>query len=388
MLEKQKTLKNARVGLYIHIPFCIQKCPYCDFYSISNLSLIPDYINALIKEIQCKASFNQAIDTVYLGGGTPSVLNAYQIDHLCQTIFSHFDISQHAEITIEINPGTISNEKLLSWKSCGINRVNLGIQSFHDVHLKQLGRIYTSTQAHHAIDVLYQNNFSNIGIDLMYGIPGQSIDEFETDVHMAINYDLKHLSCYTLSYEPNTPLFQKIIEKKLIPSTEKTVVQMMASLMNISTDYGFDHYETSNYASSPSFRSKHNQKYWNLSPYIGLGASAHSYKPDQRSWNVKDIGQYIKMISSNIDPVSETEQLTQKQKMIEFIFLGLRTSQGIKLDRFEKMFSVCFNDIFSCRLEQLIADNYVERTKEACRLTYSGWFYLDSIIEQMVNCLE
>ena len=378
---------KLKTGLYVHIPFCIHKCAYCDFYSLPNLQLIPDYTNALIKEIQLKAN-QSLIDTIYFGGGTPSVLTVYEIEKIYHAIYHHFHIYEFPEITLEANPGTLSNDNLSAWKNLGINRINLGIQSFNDKHLHKLGRIYKADQAHDGIHLLLKNGFSNIGFDLIYGIPGQTINDFETDLLTAIQYHPKHLSCYSLTYEPGTPMYQQVKEKKMIPLSEKTVTKMMALLMEIMKDKGFDHYETSNFALCPEFRSKHNQKYWNnQTPYIGLGASAHSYTPYQRSWNVKDIGQYIHLLSLNKDPISGTEKLTREQQMIECILLGLRTKQGIQIDPFEKNFSVCFNEIFSETLTLLESDNYVDKTNDACRLTSTGWFYLDSITDQMVNCL-
>ncbi|MBF0449438.1 MAG: radical SAM family heme chaperone HemW [Candidatus Magnetomorum sp.] len=387
-MEKIQTNNERNIGLYIHIPFCIQKCPYCDFYSIPTCQFIPDYIDALIKEIQIKSTIHLPVDTIYYGGGTPSVLDPSQIERICESIQNHWQVIQHAEITLEANPGTLTEEKLTAWKSSGINRINLGIQSFHDIHLKQLGRIYTAFQAHQAIDLIQKKGFQNIGLDLIYGIPEQTLDDFEKDLLIAIEYKPEHLSCYSLTYEPETPLYQKMKQNTIKPLSENIVAQMMTSSMDISEQSGYDHYETSNYAWGSEFRSRHNQKYWALLPYLGFGASAHSFLDNRRFWNVKDVIQYIKRLSLYRDPVDGSEHLTPQQHMIEAIFLGLRTQQGIQVKEFEKRFSLYFNDIFSDVLDPLRMDGYIEKTPEWCRLKRSGWFYLDSIIEQMVHCLS
>ncbi|KPA19383.1 putative oxygen-independent coproporphyrinogen III oxidase [Candidatus Magnetomorum sp. HK-1] len=350
-------------------------------------NVIPDYVDALIKEIHLKSDTAQKIDTIYFGGGTPSVLESNQIKQIYEAIKYNWDIDPHAEITLEANPGTITADKLFGWKSSGINRINMGIQSFHDKHLKQLGRIHTAYEAQQAVHLAQNAEFKNIGLDFIYGVPEQTLDEWEQDLKKAISFHPKHLSCYSLTYEPGTLLYQKMKSKAIVPLLDEIVVQMIKKLLKVMDKNGFDHYETSNFASTPDFRSKHNQKYWQLKPYIGIGAASHSFSNNRRYWNYSDVTIYIKKLSQNLYPTEGCEELTSHQQMIEFLFLGLRTQQGIFIKEFERRFSINFSKIFSVPLENFTKDSYIEYSSDYCKLTRTGWFYLDSIVEQMVNCL-
>jgi len=375
------------IGLYIHIPFCIQKCVYCDFVSVPVLEWIPDYVDALIKEIQMRSRPDILVDTIYFGGGTPSILTANQIDTICKAIDDYWQIDARAEITLEANPGTLSEEKLQAWQLSGINRLNLGIQSFQDKHLKFLGRIHDVDQAHEAIDRIKHSRINNFGLDLMYGIPGQHLNEWIDDLQTAIQYTPNHLSCYSLTYEPGTPLFKALQQNFVMPLPDHRVRDMMKALITIMDQNQFDHYEISNFASQTEFRSKHNQKYWNNVPYLGFGVSAHSFESNTRFYNVSQVNHYIKQLHQNILPVECSETLTVDQQMIEAIFLGLRQTEGIPVRVFASRFSCSFTDLFSHVLEDMLESGYIELTDYTCRLTQKGLFYLDSIVQQIIDLL-
>ena len=374
-----------RIGLYINIPFCIKKCDYCDFVSIPKQSLIPDYIKALVNEVQLKSKADFQVDTIYFGGGTPSILNAENISCICQSIFKHWHIQENPEITIEVNPGTLSHGIINTWKTLGINRINLGVQSFHDPHLQKLGRIHNAKEADQAIHLLKDAGFQNIGLDLMYGIPNQTLDEWKKDLLQAISHHPQHLSCYSLTYEPGTPLYQKLQKKKIVSLPDITIRQMMHILFQGMAENTYDHYEISNFAADNKFRSKHNQKYWPGMPYIGLGAASHSFVEKKRFWNCSNVFEYIKKISIGDDPVENCEHLTIEQQIIESIFLGLRQKDGIQIHKFEAIFPYRFKDLFSEVLNELESVGYLEISSDSCRLSDDGKFYLDSICQRFIN---
>ena len=387
-MEESKKKNNQQLfGLYIHIPFCIKKCDYCDFYSIPMCNVVPDYIDALIKEIYLRSDKNKRIDTIYFGGGTPSVLKVKDIRRIYEAIQLSWKIDPQSEITIEVNPGTVSKEKITELKSIGINRINIGIQSFHEKYLKILGRIHTSKESFNAINLAQKAGFKNIGLDLIYGIPDQTPDEWEKDLDMAIDLNPEHISSYLLTYEPGTIIHKKKINKTIVPLTDNIIAQMMNKLIFKMETNNFDHYETSNFASSADFRSKHNQKYWKQVPYIGIGAAAHSYYKNTRYWNHSNVNAYIKKIYQNLLPTENSEKLTINQQIIESIFLGLRSKEGIIVKDFETKFKSNFYELFSEPLGHLIKDSYIEYSSFYCRLSRSGHFFLDSIVEQFINSL-
>jgi len=337
-------------------------------------------------EIQSKSRPNYQVDTIYFGGGTPSILSVDDLSCIFQVIQNNWEIQENIEITIEVNPGTLSDNKIQSWIELDINRINLGVQSFNNKHLRQLGRIHNAKAAHHAIHKLKKAGFKNIGFDLIYGIFDQTIDEWNNDLRQAISYHPQHLSCYALTYEPNTPLYSQVQNKKITPLPDHTVRKMMDILFQVMEQKKYDHYEISNFAASISFRSKHNQKYWNGTPYIGLGAASHSFLENKRFWNISNVDAYIHKILNGCDPLENVERLTIEQQIIEFIFLELRKKEGIRIHIFDNKFPYCFTDLFSDALKELESTGYIEVTDESCRLSSNGKFFLDSICQRLVQC--
>jgi putative oxygen-independent coproporphyrinogen III oxidase len=376
-------------SLYIHVPFCVKKCFYCDFYSVEDPSLHSAYVKALTKEIQlisCSDSEqDNEIDTIYFGGGTPSTLPIKIIEQILSEADNGFKIAKDTETTIEINPGTIDREYISALKSLGFNRLNIGVQSFQDDNLTFLGRVHSAKQAKKVIEFSRNEGFDNLGIDLIYGLPGQDESTWIKDLNKAISYKLEHLSCYMLTFEKNTPLHTKFKQGLIKPVSKEKLSYLFMKTSDYLVQNNYIHYEISNFASDLEHRSKHNLKYWNQKPYLGFGASAHSYDNKKRSWNHSDIKQYTADLNENILPISGKEILSEEQQMIEMIMLGLRTSKGIDLIKFEKYFNKNFLNYFDSVLPQLENERFYCTYNNRFVLTQKGMCYLDNIIKLFVD---
>jgi oxygen-independent coproporphyrinogen-3 oxidase len=381
-------------GLYIHIPFCTRKCPYCDFYSIADLSLIPAYLSCLAKEMQAVSHDDLVFDTIYLGGGTPSLLTPKQIARVLENAFHTFSIAANAEITIEVNPGTVTQNQLKAYQQAGIQRINIGAQSFNPKILAFLKRIHSVDQAIRAVQHARDAGFKNLGIDLIYGVPGQDKRVWLQDLKTAIAFSPEHLSCYSLSYEKGTPLEHDLRNNRFKPLTDEMTANLFEMTHACLGDAGYEHYEISNFArkddaaatpETKDFRSKHNLKYWALAPYIGLGPAAHSYIGQIRSWNYADVNRYIACLNEGKLPLQGKEVLTKKQMMMEAIYLGLRTPEGIDISGFEKKFNMAFEPLFPAVLADMIPQRWITLSEERCALTLKGMLLLDSIAARLTD---
>ncbi len=371
------------IGLYIHIPFCLKKCAYCDFYSITEAALRPPFVAALIKEIGLRRDSQSICDTLYFGGGTPSLLEVGEVERVLGAVGENFKLTRDAEITLEANPATISASKLTHLRGLGINRINIGIQSFKDPHLVLLGRRHNARDAHDCLAAARSAGFVNLGLDLIYGLPGQSEAQWAEDLEAALSYAPEHISCYMLTYEAGTPLFCKRQQKKIFPLKEEVVAGLFEFTSRFLTDRGYDHYEISNFARRDSrldFRSRHNRKYWNLSSYLGMGPAAHSFEDPVRSWNLKDVAAYINILKEEKRPLADQESLTIYQQRLEAIYLGLRQSSGIDLKAFEKRFGEALQIKNRKMIEMLQLEKMAVFDEEHLRLTSKGMRYLDSIV--------
>lgn len=317
-------------GVYIHIPFCKSRCKYCDFFSTTHIEKQQQYVEALLAEWQYRQhELNEEVRTIYIGGGTPSTL---QIEHL-QTIVEVIKQkakSERQEITLEANPGDITPEKARAWRELGINRLSIGVQSFDDELLQLIGRRHNAEQARQAVTIAQEAGFDNISIDLMYALPSQTMLQWQSDVAQALQLGVQHISSYGLIYEEGTVL-TTLLDHGVVEAVDEAVeMQMYDYLVEQLTANGYIHYEVSNFA-LPDRESKHNSSYWNNTPYIGLGAGAHSYNGEQRQWNISDLDTYIQQAHTHqLQP--ETERLTEEQRHIEHIMLGLRTQQGVSTE--------------------------------------------------------
>lgn len=322
-------------GIYIHIPFCKQACHYCNFHFVTSLRHKNELVAALLKELelQCEYFGNEAIETIYVGGGTPSLLAAGDIGLLLEKVRSGYIVSPGSEITIETNPDDITEDKLLAWKDAGINRLSIGVQSFFEEDLRWMNRAHTAAQALTNLQ-LAQRHFENITIDLIYGLPSLTNEKWKYNADTATGLGIPHLSCYALTVEPKTPL-QKLIrlERKEDVNPDKQSEQFLL-LMEWLEAAGYEHYEISNFA-KPGLRSRHNSSYWQGKKYLGIGPSAHSFDGQCRQWNISNNNQYIQSINQGIVPF-EKEVLTPLQQTNEYIMTSLRTSEGLDISKVDK----------------------------------------------------
>jgi oxygen-independent coproporphyrinogen-3 oxidase len=325
-------------GIYIHIPFCRQACHYCNFHFSTSLRYKNEFLAALLKEMELFSSAeggrshqnSDTIETIYFGGGTPSLLSADEINSIIQKVNTHFTVAPDAEFTLEANPDDITASKLDGWKQAGINRLSLGIQSFFEEDLRWMNRAHDAKQAIDSLELAI-TRFPNITIDLIYGTPQLTNDKWKQNVEKAVSLNIPHLSCYALTVEPKTPL-DKMIRQQQSPEidTDKQSEQFLL-LMQWMEEAGYEHYEISNFA-KPGMRSRHNSSYWKGKNYYGFGPSAHSFDGKARWWNIANNNTYIQSIQNNLLPV-EKEELTTTQKMNEYIMISLRTMEGLDLDK-------------------------------------------------------
>ena len=334
-------------GIYIHIPFCNSKCAYCGFYSLPSLKLKEQFWEALKAEIVAREDYlkqrshcgldpqspslkdNPLIHTIYFGGGTPSLLSVDEIGDILHLIKDTYAVASNAEITLEANPDTLSLEYLEGLRKTGINRLSIGIQSFFDNDLQYLGRRHNAHHARQCLDWAKQADFNNISLDLIYGLPGQTMEDWKKDVELALSLGIKHLSAYALSYEEGTRLDAMLRQGLVKEADEELSLQMYQHLMSATEEAGYLHYEISNFA-LPGYHSRHNSSYWQGTPYLGLGAGAHSYDGlRSRRANLPDVKAYI---AATGDVPHETETLSDEELYNEFVMTRLRTSNGIPLD--------------------------------------------------------
>lgn len=325
-------------GLYIHVPFCLKKCDYCDFYSATSIDRIPQFLSALSKEMEMYRGQWGPFDTVYLGGGTPSVLGGDQLREVLKEVGNHFGILSDAEITVEVNPGDLSGVFAEGLRDMGVNRLNIGIQSFDRGILDFLGRRHSVQQAEGAIEASRKAGFDNVGLDLIYGVPGQTMEAWLNSLERALEFGPEHLSCYQLTLEERTPLGVRCAKGEVSLPGEDLQYEFFMKTSEFLEGAGYIHYEVSNFAKEMKYASRHNQKYWDHSPYLGLGPAAHSFQENERWWNCRSQDQYVSVISAGRLPVEGRETLTIEQLRLEALYLGLRTRKGIRLQDFSNRY--------------------------------------------------
>jgi oxygen-independent coproporphyrinogen-3 oxidase len=371
-------------GVYIHIPFCKKLCFYCDFYHVITPENNSSYINALLSEISLRREYlgNEAVSTIYIGGGTPSVFSVKELETILNELHKLLRVEQDCEITIELNPDDISPAYLAGLRNNGINRISLGIQSWRDSDLKMLNRRHDSAQAGIALKNVFKAGFDNVTIDLIYGIPGMSSSEWAANLDYSFTFDIKHLSAYHLTIEPGT-VFGKMLQKGLIEEIEE---EESTSLFNILIEKaekaGFVHYEISNFG-KPGYFSIHNSNYWKQVNYIGLGPSAHSFNGYSRQWNISDIKGYVKAINTG-KAFYEREELDTKAKFNEYIMTSLRTMWGIDLEYVEKAFEKEGYDYVINLSGKFIDYGLMKKEKKSLVLSNQGKMISDNIISEFM----
>ncbi|MBI5058074.1 MAG: radical SAM family heme chaperone HemW [Nitrospirae bacterium] len=404
-------LKLRMTSLYVHIPFCLKKCIYCDFVSgIYDPRKADAYIDALNKEIH-NIPEKTHLSTLFIGGGTPTTLSKNTLTKLIRHIFSHCSFTENYEATIEANPGTVDKEKLQAIRSAGINRISIGIQSFNDDELALLGRIHTSEEAVHAVRLARDAGFENIGIDLIYGIPGQDIGSWKKTLEKAAMLKPEHISTYELTVEKGTLLYEYLMFHPLpnpLPSRERAlkktrsqsppsprgrgiggggnkftmpeedkIIEMYEHTIDYLASEGYGHYEISNFA-MPGFQCRHNLNYWDRGEYYGAGLGAHSFVDGNRFYNTGDLEEYLKAISENKSPVKETEHITEDTALSEAIFLGLRKTGGINIESFSKRYKINILSRYQNEIAALQEAGLIEIVSSGCsyetnlRLTRKG----------------
>lgn len=374
-------------GIYVHIPFCKSRCIYCDFFSTTSLTERDKYVTAIKKELELRIDYlplNTEIETIYFGGGTPSMLKAEQLCDVLNHIKQIYNVTDNAEITIEGNPDDLCIDFLESIKKGGFNRLSMGVQTFNDKRLKFLCRRHTADIAKKSVENARKVGFDNISIDLMYGFPEESLADWISDIDQALLLAPEHISAYSLMYEEGTQLYKMLESGRIEEIDEDVSVKMYNMLIERLQSSGYEHYEISNFGKK-GMHSRHNSSYWEGIPYLGVGAGAHSFDGNSRQWNPNSLEEYIAGIVSN-NPIFEKEELTPNQRYNEMVMTGLRTAKGIDLKRLETLFGkhrleYCKNNarshIEAGRLE--IYDN-----TNSMRLTRNGLFVSDDIMSDLM----
>ncbi|MGV8074232.1 MAG: radical SAM family heme chaperone HemW [Syntrophobacteraceae bacterium] len=332
--------RTDQPGIYVHVPFCRKKCPYCDFYSIASLSLLPSWVDAVQKEASLYAERFSAFDSIYFGGGTPTLLDDRQLATLIDCLSHYFSFSNDVEVTIEANPDDITRAKLRTYRELGFNRISVGVQSFDDAELQFLGRRHTAKQTMEALSLIRECGFDNLGLDLIYGFnAGVGLSDYGArerswagTLQRALAFMPEHISCYQMTYAERTPFAKMAAEGKIRPLNEEAESSLFLFTSNLLQDAGYIHYEISNFAKDPDHASRHNQKYWSRAPYLGLGPAAHSYQERCRWWNVRSVREYCSLLSDGKLPIHDREYLSDEQLRLESLSLGFRTADGVDLD--------------------------------------------------------
>ncbi len=374
-------------SLYLHIPFCEHKCIYCDFYSIAPKetkenyeNLVQRFLTALDQEISLRSedtTFQSTYETIFFGGGTPSLLSPASIGTILNHLSRSFSVSDNAEITLETNPGTVDLKKLRDFKSAGINRMSFGIQSFHEKDLQFLTRIHNADQARENIHNAFKAGFDNVSFDLIFALPGQTLELWKSNLVQALELTPTHISCYSLIVEPNTPLHRMVETKQVTPLAVDEDATMYEETMTVLSDAGFEQYEISNFA-KPGFKCRHNTAYWNHGNYLSFGPSAHSFWNGKRWWNLSNVVGYSDSLGKRIIPVAGEETLSPQQWLDESIYLGLR-SEGIHLPLFERRFRKDLLKEFKTIIDGLLTDNLASIEENRLRLTAKGYLLCDEI---------
>lgn len=368
-------------GLYIHIPFCRSRCIYCGFYSITLLDMRQQYVDALCEEMRLRGRSD--ISTIYIGGGTPSLLTPEMLRQLFDTIDRVYDVSPSAEVTMECNPDDVTDKSASLLRQFPINRVSMGIQSFDDRRLRFLHRRHTALQGHQAVDSLRQAGIDNISIDLMFGFPGQTVGDWDKDIAEALCLHVEHISAYSLMYESGTPLAEMLARHEVEETDDDLYIIMYQHLADRLREAGYLHYEISNFA-LPGRQSRHNSSYWDGSPYIGIGAAAHSYDCHTRSWNVADIRQYVSDIADGLRPCEE-EQLTATDHYNDLIATAMRTSSGISTDNLRARFGEATARYFMENARPYIDKGWLAADNGHVHLTLEGIAMSDTIMSDLIK---
>lgn len=374
-------------GIYIHIPFCKSKCAYCNFFSLASESKINDYVEALKKEIVLRKNYlgGEMVETIYFGGGTPSLLSVKNIEEILELLNKNYEIIPNPEITLEINPDTIDREKMSSLKKIGVNRMSVGIQSFDDDDLRYLGRRHDSRHAMQVLEDLKHTDFEKITLDLIYGMPTLTEEKWNKNLDIFFSTGITHLSAYALTVEPKTILGQRIEKGELQSVNEEETILHYNILVERTKENGFEHYEISNFAKE-GFRSQHNSIYWRDEKYLGLGPSAHSYDGNSRQWNISNLTKYIQMVGDaetqrhrDAELFYEKEILSTEDKFNEYVMTSLRTSWGCNIEKIERDYGKSYAHHFLKNIKKYLENGEMLKENNTYFLSEDGKLFADGI---------
>ncbi|HOA40814.1 MAG TPA: radical SAM family heme chaperone HemW [Halanaerobiales bacterium] len=375
--DMNNDINNDTFGLYLHIPFCQGKCRYCDFYSVNfEQALLEKYLSYLKKELLSYSILLQGkgrkveLETIYFGGGTPGLLSAEELAQVLDLISQEFSLSPLAEVSLEVNPSSLTGEKLQAYRKSGINRLSIGVQSFNDRELSFLGRRHDAREAREKIE-LAGRYFDNYSIDLIYAIPDQELADWERTLQQAIQLSPYHVSLYSLQIEEGTPLASSLAAGEFEETDNSLDAEMYLLARQFLRASGYEHYEISNFARN-GYQSRHNRLYWEFRPYLGVGPGSHSFMGGERFWNHADLSLYMEKLNQGELPVQERIQLSREEQMAEMVFMGLRLLEGVSLTEFYKMFNVSLTEYYAREIEKLQSQGLITIGNDRISLTEKG----------------
>jgi oxygen-independent coproporphyrinogen-3 oxidase len=372
----------SKPGIYIHIPFCRSRCSYCDFATdvYKNAETVERYVSALTREIE-NFPATETVDTIYFGGGTPSLLNPAQLEKILDAIYKKFSVADDSEITMEMNPATMTLATVQEYRNLGVNRASFGAQTFDDTELKRLGRKHTAQDVRETIELLRRANFDNVSFDLIAGLPRQTLKDWQRNLDEALKLKPEHLSLYLLEIHEATPLAEQIRSKRQPMPDEDLSAEMYELMLEKVSSEGYKQYEISSFA-LPNFQSKHNSKYWTLNTVFGFGCSAHSFDGQKKRWaNERDTLKYVETVEKNLSPIVGENEIDQKS---EYVFLGLRLSKGIDLDEYKKKFGADLTEEYAEDFERLQEAELIEISENRLKLTNKGRLFSNEVFAVFV----
>ncbi|MDR2468871.1 MAG: radical SAM family heme chaperone HemW [Tannerella sp.] len=372
-------------GIYIHVPFCSRRCIYCDFFSQTEMRYKSDFVQAIVGELSLRRTYlgGEAIETIYFGGGTPSLLQAADFERIFNAIRTHHNVLPDAEITLEANPDDLNDAYVSALQPLPFNRISLGVQSFRDDDLQLLNRRHNCHQVMNAVSLCREYGYENLSIDLIYGLPGQTPERWKENLEMALRLDVPHLSAYHLSCEENTPLYRQLQHGVVRPVDERVSVRFFHTLIYMLAAAGYLHYEISNFC-KPGCFSRHNSSCWTGGKYLGVGPSAHSFDHVSRQWNIASLPEYLRGITCGT-PVFEKETLDLQTRYNEYVMTRLRTMWGIRLSALRETFGMDFAAYFLRQVQPHIRHGLIRQTDETFGLTPQGAFVSDGILSDLMS---
>lgn len=378
---------NNQAGIYIHVPFCVRKCSYCDFYSrpLPDKDDLERYTSKLLREIEQQAGqwANRCFSTVFFGGGTPSLLEPEQIHRILQGLRQHLSLLPQAEVSLEANPATLDASRLQALKSAGLNRISLGVQSFRDEELKILGRIHSVREARQAVEDIVASGFDNFNLDLIYAIPGQNLDDWQYNLQSAVNCQPRHISAYLLQLEPFVPLARQISAGRYAETGEDLQADMYDATVDTLIGQGFHHYEISNFA-KPGSECRHNLIYWQAGEYLGLGTGAVSFRDGQRWKNRETVSGLPDESDSGMIDIEILESMNQHDRFVDAVILGLRLTQGISRQQFIERFGIDFAQEYHAILEKFRRDGLLIMEQDRLYLSRRGYFLSNQLMAELL----